>query len=79
MGRAILVAWLLLGVMPVRAATLELLTYNTWLRPRLVFPGDAQGIRARRLARALAGYDVLVLSEVFDRGARRTLLRDLAG
>lgn len=72
-------AWLLLGAMPVRAATLELLTYNTWLRPRLVFPGDAQGIRARRLARALAGYDVLVLSEVFDRGARRTLLRDLAG
>ena len=65
---------------PARAATdrFEVLSYNTWLRPAVVFPGDVQQPRARLLAQVLRGYDVVVLQELFDAEARATVLRGLA-
>lgn len=63
---------------PARAASFELLAYNTWMRPSVLFPGEAQGPRAQLLARELEGYDALVLAELFDARARHTILSGLA-
>lgn len=62
---------------PARAntVTLDILTYNTYLRP---FVPEGQDRRAPLMARELRGYDVLLLQEVFSDWHRKLLLDDLA-
>ncbi len=54
----------------------DLLAYNTWLRPRSLFP-DRQMERASALVEELEGHDILVLSELFDDRSRSLLLDGL--
>ena len=54
----------------------DLLAYNTWLRPRSLFP-NRQLQRAGALGAVLGGHDVLVLSELFDDRSREVLLAGL--
>jgi endonuclease/exonuclease/phosphatase family metal-dependent hydrolase len=58
------------------AGELSVLAYNVYLRPRILFR-DGQLARAALLPAALTGYDVLILSEVFDERAREILLAGL--
>ncbi|MET4279835.1 MULTISPECIES: sphingomyelin phosphodiesterase [unclassified Bradyrhizobium] len=60
---------------PARASpdAFDVLTYNVYLRPTTLFK-NGQAIRARLLARVLAGYDAIVFQEAFDDGARNKLL-----
>ncbi len=62
---------------PSDASTLNVLAYNIYMRPTLLFK-NGQAIRARLLPPQLRGYDVIVFSEAFDDDARRTLLAGLA-
>jgi endonuclease/exonuclease/phosphatase family metal-dependent hydrolase len=58
-----------------KSCELDVLAYNVWLRPGVF---DGQWPRARHLADALTGHDVLVLSEVFRRSVTEFLLTKLA-
>jgi endonuclease/exonuclease/phosphatase family metal-dependent hydrolase len=59
--------------------TLSVLAYNVYLRPTSLFV-NGQGQRAERLPRQIWDeYDVVIFSEAFDDGARKTLLRGTAG
>ncbi|MEN8443712.1 MAG: hypothetical protein ABG776_01745 [Cyanobacteria bacterium J06555_13] len=51
---------------------LSVLLYNTQLRPRMLFV-SGQSDRTQKMIPLLAGYDVVVLSEVFDDQALREL------
>lgn len=57
---------------------LDLLAYNTWLRPTNMI-SDAQAQRAAEMPACLGGYDVVVLNEAFDIPLVKRLLGDLAG
>jgi sphingomyelin phosphodiesterase len=57
-------------------AELSVLAYNVYLRPRFLFR-DWQLERAQALPARLKGYDVLVLSEVFDTKSRELLIEQL--
>ncbi len=54
--------------------TLDVLTFNAFLRPLLP---DGQNERMPQMASELAGYDVLLLQELFSNWHRRALLEDL--
>ncbi|MEL7329476.1 MAG: hypothetical protein AAGJ69_06495 [Cyanobacteria bacterium J06559_1] len=51
---------------------LSVLLYNTQLRPRMLF-ASGQSDRTSKMVPLLAGYDIVVLSEVFDDQALREL------
>jgi endonuclease/exonuclease/phosphatase family metal-dependent hydrolase len=79
MKSVVAVAVMVLGwAAAARADRFEVLSYNAWLRPAIVFPGELSRARARLLPRELVGYDAVVLEEVFDEQARATVLRGLA-
>jgi len=73
----LLAASLLASVSSLRAGSLRILAYNVQLLPTgLSATGQAE--RVERLPEHLDGYDVLVLTEVFDATLRGRLLRDLS-
>ncbi len=54
-----------------RAETLDVLAYNVWMLPPVA---RDRAERASAIAAQLGGYDVVVLSELFDHAARETLV-----
>jgi endonuclease/exonuclease/phosphatase family metal-dependent hydrolase len=61
------------GAEPEEEGEVRVLSYNIYMRPRVLFR-DGQLERLAYLPKQLKGYDVLVLSEVFDSKAREELL-----
>lgn len=65
-----------LEVMPSDSKTLNVLAYNIYMRPEIIF-ANGQAIRANLIPGRVHGYDVIVFSEAFDNSSRSTLLNGL--
>ena len=57
---------------------LNVLSYNVYLRPQVLFPEDDQDVRIHHIADYVHGFDAIMFQEVFDNGPRATLLANLA-
>ncbi len=57
---------------------INVMSYNVFMRPTTLFPGDDQATRADHIADYVPGMDAIILQEVFDNTTRQTLLDNLA-
>lgn len=76
---SILLGLELLTAHPIAASppqTLEVLSYNIYMRPRFLF-FDGQEVRASLLPNKIQGYDVIIFQEAFDDHVRNNLLNRL--
>ncbi|MEU6483781.1 sphingomyelin phosphodiesterase [Streptomyces sp. NPDC046887] len=66
---------------PAAAPAVDVLTYNTFLFSRTLYPNWGQEHRAKAIPAApfFQGHDVVVLQEAFDNGTSDALLRNAAG
>ncbi|MBL7787074.1 MAG: sphingomyelin phosphodiesterase [Chitinophagales bacterium] len=61
-----------------KPAVLNVMAYNLYMRPTILFPDDDQATRAQFIHKGVQDMDVLMLEEVFDDAVRDDLLANLA-